>query len=101
MADALRRRELVVTLVERLPEVMPSVDEEIGALVRDTLEEHGVHVRTGTAVSAIRADGDELWVEDVFRSARPRTSRVALRARMPSAVLAGSPAWWARARSSA
>ena len=53
MAEALRHRGLAVMLAERLPEVMPTVDPEIGALVRTTLERHGVEVLTGTTVSRI------------------------------------------------
>lgn len=62
MAEALRHRELDVTLVERLPEVMATVDPEIGALVRSTLERHGVRVLVDTAVSAIGQDAGALSV---------------------------------------
>jgi NADPH-dependent 2,4-dienoyl-CoA reductase/sulfur reductase-like enzyme len=53
MAEALTTVGLAVTQVEQLPEVLPTVDSELGALVRAQLEVHGVTVRTGTAVTEI------------------------------------------------
>ena len=54
MADALTLRGLSVTQMEQLPEVLPTVDPELGAHVRAELERHGVDVMTGTAVTRIR-----------------------------------------------
>jgi NADPH-dependent 2,4-dienoyl-CoA reductase/sulfur reductase-like enzyme len=53
MAEALSARGLAVTQVEQLPEVLPTVDAPLGALVRAQLEDHAVTVRTGTAVTEI------------------------------------------------
>ena len=53
MADALTVRGLAVTQMEQLPEVLPTVDEELGALVHAELAGHGVQVLTGTTVQAI------------------------------------------------
>jgi NADPH-dependent 2,4-dienoyl-CoA reductase/sulfur reductase-like enzyme len=53
MAEALIAQGLAVTQVEQLPEVLPTVDPQLGALVRAQLEGQGVTVLTGTAVSAI------------------------------------------------
>ena len=53
MADALTVRRLAVTQMEQLPEVLPTVDPELGALVHDELAAHGVEVLTGTTVRAI------------------------------------------------
>jgi NADPH-dependent 2,4-dienoyl-CoA reductase/sulfur reductase-like enzyme len=53
MADALRVRGLAVTQMEQLPEVLPTVDPELGALVHAELAGHGVQVLTGTTVRAI------------------------------------------------
>jgi NADPH-dependent 2,4-dienoyl-CoA reductase/sulfur reductase-like enzyme len=53
MAEALSGRGLAVTQVEQLPEVLPTVDAQLGALVRAQLEDHGVIVRAGTAVTEI------------------------------------------------
>jgi len=53
MADALTVRGLVVTQMEQLPEVLPTVDPELGALVHAELAGHGADVLTGTTVRAI------------------------------------------------
>jgi NADPH-dependent 2,4-dienoyl-CoA reductase/sulfur reductase-like enzyme len=54
MADALTVRGLSVIQMEQLPEVLPTVDPQLGALVRAELAGQGVEVLTGTAVQAIR-----------------------------------------------
>jgi NADPH-dependent 2,4-dienoyl-CoA reductase/sulfur reductase-like enzyme len=53
MADALTVRGLAVTQMEQLKEVLPTVDPQLGALVRAELAGHGVEVLTGTTVQAI------------------------------------------------
>ena len=53
MAEALTATGVAVTQVEQLPEVLPTVDPALGALVRAQLEDHGVTVRTGTAVRQV------------------------------------------------
>jgi NADPH-dependent 2,4-dienoyl-CoA reductase/sulfur reductase-like enzyme len=53
MADALTVRGVAVTQMEQLPEVLPTVDPELGALVHAELAAHGVEVLTGTTVQAI------------------------------------------------
>ncbi len=53
MADALTIRGLSVTQVEQLPEVLPTVDPELGTLVRAELEAHGVEILTETVVKHI------------------------------------------------
>ena len=53
MADALIARGLAVTQVEQLPEVLPTVDPQLGALVHAELEARGVAVLTGTAVKSV------------------------------------------------
>jgi NADPH-dependent 2,4-dienoyl-CoA reductase/sulfur reductase-like enzyme len=67
MAEALIVRGLDVTQVEQLPEVLPTVDPELGAAIAAELRVHGVNVVTGTAVHRItRADpgtGPRLRVE--------------------------------------
>ncbi|MBK3642334.1 FAD-dependent oxidoreductase [Streptomyces sp. MBT33] len=64
MAEALTTRGIHVTQIEALPEVLPTVDPELGALVHAELEAQGVEVITGTQVSAITRDpaGDALHV---------------------------------------
>jgi NADPH-dependent 2,4-dienoyl-CoA reductase/sulfur reductase-like enzyme len=66
MAEALVARGLSVTQVERLDEVLPTVDPEIGTLVRGQLVDHGVEVLTGAAVRRIAkatSGGGRLRVE--------------------------------------
>jgi len=53
MADALTARGLAVTQIEQLPEVLPTVDPALGALVAAELQARGVTVLTGTAVRQI------------------------------------------------
>jgi NADPH-dependent 2,4-dienoyl-CoA reductase/sulfur reductase-like enzyme len=57
MAEALRARGLAVTQVEQLPEVLPTADPQLGALVRAQLEGHGVTVLSSTLVREISRAG--------------------------------------------
>jgi NADPH-dependent 2,4-dienoyl-CoA reductase/sulfur reductase-like enzyme len=53
MADAFVHRGLRVTLVSRTPTVMPTIDADLGVIVRRELERHGVEVLTGADVNEI------------------------------------------------
>jgi NADPH-dependent 2,4-dienoyl-CoA reductase/sulfur reductase-like enzyme len=53
MAEALVARGLSVTQVEALPEVLPTVDPQLGALVHDQLAGHGVDVRCAVTVRSV------------------------------------------------
>jgi NADPH-dependent 2,4-dienoyl-CoA reductase/sulfur reductase-like enzyme/rhodanese-related sulfurtransferase len=64
MAEALRRRGLDTAVVELLPSVMPSMDRELGALVRRELEANGVRVVTGAAVAAVHPEERTLGLAD-------------------------------------
>jgi NADPH-dependent 2,4-dienoyl-CoA reductase/sulfur reductase-like enzyme len=57
MAEALTARGLAVTQIERLPEVLPTVDPALGALVRAQLAERGVQVLTGATVQRVGKAG--------------------------------------------
>ncbi|MQA02263.1 MAG: CoA-disulfide reductase [Streptosporangiales bacterium] len=63
MAEALTARGIRVTQVEQLPEVLPTVDPELGALVCAELTGHGVDVVTGTRVTDITREGNRLHVD--------------------------------------
>ncbi|CAN5539754.1 FAD-dependent oxidoreductase [soil metagenome] len=64
MAEGLTARGIAVTQIEALPEVLPTVDGELGALIHAERERNGVEVLTDTAVTAItRADQGALRVE--------------------------------------
>ena len=54
MAEALVARGVAVTQVEQLPEVLPTVDAGLGALVRAELHRHAVDVSCNTRVDAIQ-----------------------------------------------
>jgi NADPH-dependent 2,4-dienoyl-CoA reductase/sulfur reductase-like enzyme len=75
MAEGLSARGLAVTQLERLPEVLPTVDAELGALVRAQLESHGVTVHAGTDVKAITRAGagapERLRVDAVSSGGEP------------------------------
>jgi NADPH-dependent 2,4-dienoyl-CoA reductase/sulfur reductase-like enzyme len=58
MAEALRRRGLAVTVLEKMGQVVPGYDPAIAALVVDALQRHEVTVETGITVEAVQ-DGDE------------------------------------------
>ena len=70
MADALSLRGLAVTVVEALPQVLPTVDPELAALVEADLASHGVEVVTNTTVTEIRHTGEELHVSGAGGFAR-------------------------------
>jgi NADPH-dependent 2,4-dienoyl-CoA reductase/sulfur reductase-like enzyme len=53
MAEALTARGLAVTQMEQLPEVLPTVDPSLGALVHAQLAARGVDVLTGTTVRKV------------------------------------------------
>ena len=54
MAEALVARGVAVTQLEQLPEVLPTVDPDLGALVHAELLRHGVEVSCGTRVDVIQ-----------------------------------------------
>lgn len=58
MAEGLTTRGIAVTQVETLPEVLPTVDVELGALVHHELTGHGVDVHTSTTVTSITRGGE-------------------------------------------
>ncbi len=75
MAEGLSARGLAVTQLERLPEVLPTVDQELGALVRAQLEGRGITVHTGTDVKSIARAGaaapERLRVDAVTAGGEP------------------------------
>jgi NADPH-dependent 2,4-dienoyl-CoA reductase/sulfur reductase-like enzyme len=75
MAEALTATGVAVTQIEQLPEVLPTVDPSLGALVRAELESRGVTVLGGTTVKAIsRAPSSapgRLQVEAVAAGGKP------------------------------
>jgi NADPH-dependent 2,4-dienoyl-CoA reductase/sulfur reductase-like enzyme len=77
MADALTTRGLAVTQIEQLPEVLPTVDPQLGALVHAELAACGAEVLTGTAVKSVTTAAagapGRLQVEAVTSAGEPVT----------------------------
>ncbi|WP_394278182.1 FAD-dependent oxidoreductase [Microbacterium sp.] len=65
MAEALTVRGLQVTQLQRGPEVLSTLDPELGSLVRDELTRHGVDVLTGTRIEAVSRDAGRLTVTGI------------------------------------
>jgi NADPH-dependent 2,4-dienoyl-CoA reductase/sulfur reductase-like enzyme len=57
MAEAFVQRGQQVTLLEQGPQVMSTLDPDLGALVTAALERHGVHVRLETQVLGFEPGG--------------------------------------------
>ncbi len=58
MAEAMVRRGLAVTLVDRAPEPMTTLDRDMGALVREAMQGMGITVLTGTPVTGFETGPD-------------------------------------------
>lgn len=63
MAEGLSMRGIAVTQVEMLPEVLPTVEVELGALVHDELVKHGVNVHTNAKVTRVTRSDNGLHVD--------------------------------------
>jgi len=53
MAEALRHRDIAVTLVELAPQVMAPVDIEIANVLHEELKQHNVELKLGKALQAV------------------------------------------------
>lgn len=53
MAEALTRRGLDVTMLQRGPEVLPTLDPDLAHIIHHELERHGVRILTDTSVYAV------------------------------------------------
>lgn len=62
MAEAFTARGMAVTQLQRGPEVLSTVDPELGSNIRDELVAHGVTVITGTTVTGIEKSAGGLTV---------------------------------------
>ncbi len=63
MAEQLTERGLAVTMVEQLPQVMPSIDADMAFRVEEELGRHGVTVRVGRTARLIDGAGSVTGVE--------------------------------------
>jgi len=57
MTEALTRKGARVTVIEKLPRILPRMDLEIAGLVEKHLEEHGVRIVTNTAARSFQGEG--------------------------------------------
>ena len=64
MAENLHNRGLNVTIVEKAPHVLPPLDEEIAAFVRQELEENDVKLITSQSAVAFEDAGKAVTLED-------------------------------------
>ncbi|OJU82808.1 MAG: CoA-disulfide reductase [Solirubrobacterales bacterium 70-9] len=71
LAEALVTRGLEVTQIEQLPEVLPTVDPDLGALIREELARNGVDVRCGTRVESVAAAPEEVDGRLMVRASGP------------------------------
>jgi NADPH-dependent 2,4-dienoyl-CoA reductase/sulfur reductase-like enzyme len=65
MADALSHRGMAVTLLEFAPEVLTTLDAELGRLIREELQSKGVRVLTGQAAQSIAREQGALAVKTI------------------------------------
>ena len=74
MVEALKKRGLEVTVVERLPQIMPNLEPEIAGYLSEELASYGVEVLTNRSVTEIRDasvvldGGDEAAADMVLMS---------------------------------
>lgn len=68
MVEALLRRGLTVTVVEKLAQPMTTLDPDMGARIADGLRRLGVDLRLGVGVESFEADA-EGWVRRVVTDA--------------------------------
>lgn len=64
MADAMTLRGLQVTLLEAAPNVLTTIDADMGEMVRTTLEKRDIRVHTGIQIRTIIRQGATLQVSD-------------------------------------
>jgi NADPH-dependent 2,4-dienoyl-CoA reductase/sulfur reductase-like enzyme len=58
MAEALARRHMAVTVIDRAAQPMSMLDLDMGELVHQAMEEVGINVRTDTTVTGFDTDGE-------------------------------------------
>ena len=61
-AQVMKRMDVDVTVVEMLPQILPTEDEEISKTFSSMMQKEGVEIFTSTSVSKIEAKGDKKLV---------------------------------------
>ena len=67
MAEAFAKRGLAVSIVEMMPRLMPMLDPEMGSLIAEQLEKHGVRVLAGKGIKAVHSSCREVELADGTR----------------------------------
>lgn len=70
VAEALRRRGLAVTLLERMERLLPRFDPELSARLQRVLRDAGVELRLGEHLAGLAAEGGRVravWTESGLR----------------------------------
>jgi NADPH-dependent 2,4-dienoyl-CoA reductase/sulfur reductase-like enzyme/rhodanese-related sulfurtransferase len=64
MVESLKNRGLAVTVVEKAPQVLPTMDEEMAAYVKNELIANGINVITGQSATSFEEEGKKIRLED-------------------------------------
>ena len=64
MAESLAKKGLNVTIVEKAPHVLPPLDEEMAAFVKNELARNGITVYTNQSAKAFKENGKVIILED-------------------------------------
>ncbi|MFS7399927.1 FAD-dependent oxidoreductase [Carnobacterium maltaromaticum] len=64
MAESLVNRGIHVTIVEKAPHVLPTIDEEMAAFITKELSKNQINVITGTSVIGIENEGGSVIIEN-------------------------------------
>lgn len=64
MAESLVNRGIHVTIVEKAPHVLPTIDEEMAAFITKELSKNQINVLTGTSVTGIENEGRSVIIEN-------------------------------------
>ncbi|MBC9703755.1 MAG: FAD-dependent oxidoreductase, partial [Enterococcus sp.] len=64
VAENLHKKGLEVTIVEKAPHVLPPLDEEMAAYVKNELIKQGIKVLTAQSATAFEKAGQEIVLED-------------------------------------
>lgn len=64
VAENLHKKGLEVTIVEKAPHVLPPLDEEMAAYIKNELIKQGVKVLTSQSATAFEKAGQEIVLED-------------------------------------
>ena len=64
MVESLKNRGLAVTVVEKAPQILPTMDEEMAAYVKNELIANGINVITGQSATSFEEEGKKIRLED-------------------------------------